>query len=100
MTLKLSGLAGGVLRLGKRLTATGQVTPTSLAGGAVTLTVQRQGSGTWHRVSTALRTISPSGAYSWTYKPAKRGTYRLQATIAKTATNAAATTKWSSFKVK
>ena len=29
--------------------------------------------------------ISASGAYSWKYKPAKRGAYRMRATIAKTA---------------
>ena len=39
LTLKLSGLKSGVLKLGKRVTAKGKVTPTSLAGGKVVLTV-------------------------------------------------------------
>ena len=44
--------------------------------------------------------IGATGAYSWKYKPAKKGAYRMQATIAATATNTAAVTKWCSFKVK
>ena len=46
------------------------------------------------------RTIGASGAYSWKYKPATKGGYRMRATIAKTATNTAAATKWLRFKVK
>ena len=37
---------------------------------------------------------------TWAYKPAKKGAYRLQVTIAKTATHVAARTKWLGFKVK
>ena len=45
-------------------------------------------------------TIAASGTYSGKYKPTKKGSYRIQATIAQTATNTAATTKWAKFKVK
>jgi hypothetical protein len=100
LTLKLSGLSSGVLKLGKRLTIKGTVTSTSLAGEKITLTVQRKVGAKWRKVTSAARVISTSGAYSWRYKPTKKGSYRLRATIAKTATHAAARTMWHAFKVK
>ena len=99
VTLKLSGLSGGALRLGRRLAARGFVTPSALAGGKVTLTVQRRQNGAWRKVKTVLSTVRAGGAFSWTYRPAKRGGFRVQATFAKTATNMTATTKWRTFKV-
>ncbi len=99
LTLKLSGLTSGALRLGKILTASGKVTPTNL-GSKVTLTVQREQSGHWLAVTAVVRTLSTTGTYSWTYKPAKRGAYRIKTTIAKTATHTAATTVWLAFTVK
>jgi hypothetical protein len=100
LTLKLSGLTGGVLKFGKRLTAKGAVTPTSLVGSKVKLTVQQKKHRTWVKVKGVARTIGATGAYSWKYKPAKKGSYRMQATIAKTVAHTAATTKWLKFKVK
>ena len=100
LTLKLSGLKSGALKLGKRLTAKGSVTPTSLAGSKVTLAVQRKRGGKWRKVTSLARTISASGAYSWKYKPTKKGSYRIQATIARAAANTAAETTWRTFKVK
>ena len=100
LTLKLSGLKSGALKLGKRLTAKGKVTPASLAGSKVTLTVQRKQGGKWRKVKSTTRTIRASGAYSGKYKPTKKGSYRIRATMAKTGTNTAATTKWRTFKVR
>jgi photosystem II stability/assembly factor-like uncharacterized protein len=100
VTLKLSGLKKGSLKLGKRVTVTGKVTPAALAGSKVTLKVQKKKGHKWVTVKTVKRTIGHSGAYSWKYKPAKRGSYRLQATIAKTVTHTAAKTTWRGFKVK
>jgi len=100
LTLKLSGLKSGAVKLGKRVTAKGKVTPTSLAGSQVKLTAQKKRSGRWVKVKRVARTISPTGAYSWKYKPAKKGAYRMQAKIAKTVTHTAAKTKWRTFKVK
>ena len=100
VTLKLSGLKSGAMKLGKRVTAKGKVTPTSLAGSKVTLTVQKKKGAKWVKVKSTARTISATGAYSWKYKPAKKGAYRMRATIAKTAAHTAATTKWRTFKVK
>jgi hypothetical protein len=82
------------------VTAKGTVRPTSLAGRKVTLTVQKKSGTKWVKVKTAAATLSATGAYRWKYKPTKKGAYRVHATIAKTATTAAATTKWRSFKVK
>jgi len=100
VTLKLSGLRRGALRLGKRVTARGVVTPTSLAGNKVTLTVQRRHNGHWLRVSSLKRTISAGSTYSGTYKPARTGSYRMRSTVVPTATNTAARTTWHGFKVK
>jgi hypothetical protein len=100
LTLSLSGLTSGAMTLGKRVTAAGNVTPTSLAGGTVTLTVQRKQGGEWVTVKSVARTISLTGAYSWKYKPAKRGAYRMRATIAKTYAHTAAKTTWRTLKVK
>ena len=100
LTLKLSGLTSGVLKLGKRVMAKGTVRPIGLAGDKVTLVVQRKHDGTWHRVTSMARTISTKGTFSGTYRPAKRGTYRVKATIAKTSTNTAATTRWLGFQSK
>jgi C1A family cysteine protease len=100
LTLKLSGLKSGAMRLGKSVTAKGTVTPTSLAGEKVTLTVQKKKGAKWVKVKSHAATINAGGAYSWKYKPAKRGAYRLQVTIAKTATHTTAKTKWFTFKVK
>jgi uncharacterized protein (TIGR03437 family) len=101
LTLKLGGLTFGFLNLGKRLTAKGTVNPsTSPTLWKVRLTVQRKQGGKWRKVKTLTRTIAASGAYGWKCKPAKKGSYRLRAAIAKTATNTAAATKWETFTVK
>jgi hypothetical protein len=100
LALKLSGLKSGALKLGKSVTARGTVTPTSLAGDKVILTVQRKLSGQWLKLTSLTPTISAKGTYNATYKPAKTGSYRIEATIAKTATSTAAASKWLTFKVK
>jgi hypothetical protein len=100
VTLKLSGLRSSAMKLGAGVTAKGTVTPTSLAGSKVGLTVQRKSGTKWVKVKTVTRTISSAGSYGWKYKPAKRGAYRVQAKIARTAAHAAAKTAWRPFKVK
>jgi hypothetical protein len=100
VTLMLSGLKSGAIRLGKSVTAKGTVTPTSLAGRKITLTVQKKSGTKWVKAKTGVATLSATGAYGWRYKPTTKGAYRVQAKIAKTTTSAAATTKWRSFKVK
>lgn len=99
LTLMLSGLTSHTLKLGKRVTVKGIVTPVSLAGNTVTLTVQRESVGKWRKVTSKARSIGSSGAYGWSYRPAGRDTYRLRTTIAKTVAHTAATTTWRTFKV-
>jgi hypothetical protein len=100
VTLGLSGPKSGAMNLGKTVTATGKVTPSSLAGRTVTLTVQVKMFGRWVKAKTGSATISSRATYTWKYKPAKKGAYRMQATIAARATNTAATTVWLTFKVR
>jgi len=100
LTLKVSGLKGGAVKLGESVTAGGVVTPSSLAGGKVKLTVQQKKGTGWVKVKGRVCTIGARGAYRWQHKPAERGAYRLRATIAGTNAHAAATTKWLGFRVK
>jgi hypothetical protein len=100
LTLKLSGLRGRtILRLRTYVTAKGVVTPSVLAGGTVKLQVQRWAH-KWVAAKIALRTIGSKGGYNWSYKPAKRGSFRLRVTFARTATHLSGATSWHSFKVK
>ena len=100
LSLKLSGLKRGALKLGRSVTASGKVTPSRFARSKVKLTVQRKRGRKWVRVKSVTRAGSRRGVYSWKYKPARRGSFRLQATIAATTKSAAAATKWRTFKVK
>jgi photosystem II stability/assembly factor-like uncharacterized protein len=100
VTLKLSGLRHGALRHGKSVTAKGTVRPTSLAGSKVTLTVQKERGAKWIKAKAGSGTINSKGAYGWNYKATKKGAYRMQAKVAKTATSAAAKTAWHGFRVK
>ena len=99
LTFKLNGLTGGALRLGKRVTAKGTVTPQASPAARSRSPCSRR-RGQVAQGQEPLRTIAATGTYSWKYKPAKKGTYRMQATIAETATHAAAKTAWRTFKVK
>ena len=82
------------------MTATGRVTHAGLVTGTVTLTVQLKRGAAWRKMKSAAPAIVFTGTYSWHYKPAKTGAYRMRATIARTAVHAAATTKWVKFRVK
>jgi hypothetical protein len=100
LTLTVGGLSGGVAKLGKSVTAKGSLSPVSLAGSKVTFTVQRKVGGAWRKVATSSLTIGASGAYSRAYKPAVKGSYRMQTTLASSATHTAAASSWCSFSVK
>jgi Tol biopolymer transport system component len=99
VALILNGLQRGVLKHGKSLGVRGTVTPTSLAGSKITITVQLRRGAKWPQVAAASTTITAKGAYVWTYKPTKRGGYRIRATIAQTTAFAAAASKWRKFTV-
>jgi hypothetical protein len=99
VTLKLGGLSNTTLRLGRWFIAAGTLRPASLSGSKVLLTVQQEKNGKWLAVTSAAR-ATIAGIYNWTYRPARRGTYRVKTTIAATATHSAATTMWATFIVK
>jgi hypothetical protein len=100
VSLKLGGLKSGALAHGKTLSATGLVTPLSLAGSRVKIALQRKSSRNWLGAAIKTQTITASGFYYWVCKPATKGTYRIRATIGKTAKNVAADTAWQAFRVK
>ena len=100
LTLRLSGLTGGVLARGGRLAASGTVMPAGPAGSTVVLTVQKKRGARWVEVKSVTRALSAAGTYSWTYRPTTKGAYRMRAAIAESATQAAAATTWLAFEVK
>ena len=75
VTLKV---APTTIKLKKTVKATGVVTPADL-GGVVNLTAKFKSGSKWKNVKTAKATVSATGTYSWTYKPGKKGSYRIQA---------------------
>jgi hypothetical protein len=88
------------IKLKKTVTAAGVVTPSSLVGSNVSLTVQRKSGAKWIKAKAGAAPIVGPGAYSWTYKPLKKGTYRMQAAIKATGDYAASTSKRVTFRVK
>ena len=104
LTLGLSGLTRGAVRLGHTVSMAGKVTPTDMAGQNVRLTVQRWlvHQARWPVTGDSLfvnRTITATGAYSWKYTPKHPGLYRVQAKIANTSAYNAAITDWRRFRV-
>ncbi len=89
------------IRLRKTVKASGVATPaTTVAGKKVTVRVDRKKGAKWVKVKTARVTGKATGAYAWKYKPGKKGTYRMTASIAKTATSKASKSRAMTFKVK
>lgn len=98
-TINLTGLKAGVLKLHKMVTVKGTVKPAH--SGKATVTIQRKVGTKWVYAKRVARTINAtSGAYSYTYKPLRRGSYRVKTSVAKTARYTAAATAYKSFKVK
>ena len=70
------------IKFKKTVKATGTVTPAAeLAGIKVALKSEIKVGSAWKKAATKAVTVSATGTYSWTYKPAKKGTYRMSATI-------------------
>ena len=99
VTLALLGLTNGAEKLGGIVAARGKVTPTSLSGSLVKITLQTRRGGTWVTVKSVKRTIRANGVYFWKYLPPRSGAYRMRTTIAQTPTSTSATTQWHRFKV-
>ena len=87
------------IALGRKVTAKGTITPLRV-GGSVKVVIQKKGA-TWKTVKTVTRPLDATGAaYSYIYKPLKKGTYRVQASAVATADLRAVKTVWKTFRVK
>jgi hypothetical protein len=86
--------------LGRAVHLSGVLRPASLGGTAVRLTVRVKMSGEWSTVRTALVNTAPAGAYAWSYRPLRRGRYRLQASVTPTAAHTAARSSWVTLTVR
>jgi hypothetical protein len=85
---------------GQTVHMVGTVTPASLAGARVHLTVEARRSGAWATVRATRVSATPTGAYTWAYRPSQRGRCRAQATVTETPLNTAARSPWVSFTVR
>jgi hypothetical protein len=98
--MTLGGVRRGVLKYRRAFTAKGKVTSANLSATKAKLALQRKKGTKWVKVKIVSRTLSATKTYRWKYKPTRKGTYRIRATVAQTATNKAAATKWKTFKVR
>jgi len=96
-------VAPASIKLRKTVTAAGIVTPVSLVGEPVTLTAQLKSGAKWVKSKAAaveVTSVGATAAYSWTYKPLKKGVYRMQAAVKATSDYAGSSSKWVTFRVK
>jgi hypothetical protein len=99
VSIVLTGLKAGAIKLHKTVTVKGAVKPAH--AGVVKITFQRKVGSKWVAAKAVAGTMNAtSGAYSYTYKPTKAGSYRVQTTVAATPLYKAAATSWKTFKVK
>jgi hypothetical protein len=82
------------IALGSKVRLTGAVTPASLAGGTVRLSVKSRTNGEWTTARSAGVRTTAAGVYAWAYRASRRGRYLLQASIARTAAHSAARSPW------
>ena len=98
-TLTLSGLKSGAIKLGKTVVCKGAVKPARAEKASII--IQRKSGSKWVKVTTKTANINAAtGAYSYTYKPTKKGSYRVQTSVAKTAAYTTVVTGWKMFAVK
>ncbi len=75
---------------GKKVKVTGTAGPAaSLASAKVALKVERKVGTKWVKMKTGSATASATGAFTWSYKTAKKGAHRVTASIAKSTTHTA-----------
>ncbi len=75
-------VAPASIKLKKTVKATGTVTPAAdLAGIKVLLKAEIKVGKAWKAAKAGSATVSDAGLYVWTYKPAKKGSYRMTASI-------------------
>ena len=76
-------------RVGARVKLTGAAAPTAQQLGAarpaITLRVERKSGSRWVKAASARLTPKAGGAFSWTWRPKRSGSYRVTASVAATA---------------
>ena len=98
ITIQLTGLKAGTMKVNKTVTIKGVVSPART--GNATVTIQRKVGTKWVNARVIARTINATcGAYSYPYKATKKGSYHVKVTTAKNATFAAGASAQKNFKV-
>ena len=97
LSLALTGLKSGALKLHKAVTCKGAVKPAR--AGKATVTIQHKVGTKWVKVTAKSVALNAASAYSCAYTPAKKGSWRIQTGVAKTSLLATATSTWKTFKV-
>lgn len=88
------------VKVRKSVKVTGVAGPVaSLAGAKVAFKVERKVGTKWLKMKTGTATASATGAFTWSYKTAKKGAHRVTSSIAKTSTYTAKSVV-KTFKVK
>jgi hypothetical protein len=75
-----------------KVTGTATTTPaTTLTGAKIAFKVERKVGTKWVKMKTGSATVKAAGAFTWSYKTAKKGSHRVVISIAKTTTRTAKT---------
>lgn len=96
ITLKLNKTR---VLFGTKITASGLVKPIA-AGGVKVLLQRKNSSGVWVKITTKTLTGTLANTYKWIYKPLKKGSYRMRASVLATSDTRAARTAYKAFAVK
>ena len=92
--------APAALRRGAQVRVAGALTPRGLAGARVAITVQRRAGSSWARATSAAVTVAADGSFTWAWRPARQGSYRVRASIPAGVGHAAARSEWDAFRVR
>lgn len=84
----------------RRVRMSGLLAPVSLGGAKIAVVVQRRKAGVWRTVKRASPGTTAAGNYTWSYRPLRRGAYRVRASVGETPANTAVRTAWRGFRVK
>jgi len=86
-TTMTAKVAPTVVAVGKSVKVTGTAGPAAwLKGAKVSFKVERKVATKWVKMKTGSTTVKATGAFTWSYKTAKKGAHRVTASIAKSST--------------
>ena len=93
--------AASSIKLKKTIKIQGKVTPVTLAGKSVIITIQMKSGAIWKPAKVGSATIAAvTGNYVYTYKPTKKGTYQVQTSMIAASGVKPGASPWKTFKVK